>query len=235
MTNDKSRKHLPPYVSYRTFRNFIDGLQQRVPARIDRSYWGDTLSGSTGIQLMAALRFLNLIDDNGKPATRLKPLVIAKGNQREELLKEIALESFSFALQGPLDPQSATYGQLNEFFHETFQLTEDVGRKCIKFFVELAHDAGISLSPFITKRLRSSHTTPGTKTISKKTIHRTKRNLIIPQDIEEIPENISWNRMLLTKFPSFDPNWGDEIKLKWFTAFDELMKHSPSKDGNSKE
>lgn len=30
--------------------------------------------------------------------------------------------------------------------------------------------------------------------------------------------------MLLEKFPSFDPAWNDDLKLKWFEAFDELLK-----------
>ena len=59
MTSEKGRKHLPPYVSYRTFYNFIERLQQHMPSRIDRSYWGELLSGSNGTQLMAALRFLS--------------------------------------------------------------------------------------------------------------------------------------------------------------------------------
>ena len=33
--------------------------------------------------------------------------------------------------------------------------------------------------------------------------------------------------MLLAKFPTFDPNWSDEVKVKWFTAFDELLKRHP--------
>ena len=74
MIDDKGKRTLPPYVSYRTFRNFIDGLQMGIPARIDRSYWGDRYSGSSGTQLMTALRFLGLIDSHGTPTTRLRQL-----------------------------------------------------------------------------------------------------------------------------------------------------------------
>jgi len=35
--------------------------------------------------------------------------------------------------------------------------------------------------------------------------------------------------MLLTKFPTFDPTWSDEVKLKWFEAFDRLLKEGQSK------
>ena len=82
MVTERGRKRLPPYISYRTFHNFVERLQQQLPARIDRSYWGDMLSGSTGTQLMAALRFLDLIDENGRPTDRLKPLV--NGQRRSE-------------------------------------------------------------------------------------------------------------------------------------------------------
>jgi hypothetical protein len=217
MITEKSRGRLPPYVSYRTFRNFIEGLQQRVPSRIDRSYWGDTLSGSTGTQLMAALKFLGLIDARGQPMPRLKPLVSTKGEQRAELLREILSD--------------ATYSQLDEIFHDTFQLTDDVRRKCVKFFVELATEAGVPLSPFITKRFRSTHSNAGIKIPIKRTSIRTNRNLVMPQILEEIPEQGPWGRMLLTKFPTFDPSWSDELKLKWFEAFDELLKRVPDRGG----
>ena len=228
MVTERSRKRLPPYISYRTFRNFIDGLQQGIPARIDRSYWGERLSGSTGTQLLAALRFLGFVDTNGIPNDRLKQLVNAKGDKRTELLQEITSEAFAFLLLSPFDLQTATYAQLQEIFHYTFQLTGDVSRKCIKFFIALASDAEIPLSPFITKQFRLTHTTTGTKTVTKRASARTKGNPLVPQGTEEIPDQIPWDKMLLTKFPAFDPTWSDEVKLKWFEAFDELLKRSKS-------
>jgi hypothetical protein len=224
VVTEQGRKHLPPYVSYRTFCNFVDGLQQRVPSRIDRSYWGNILSGSTGTQLMAALRFLGLIDANGKPTERLKPLASAKGEPKAQLLREIASEAFSFVLDSSLDLESATYAQLEEVFHNTFQLTDDVRRKCVKFFIALVSDAGVALSPFITKRTRSVYTSAGTKTIAKRIAGRTNRNSLVPKTSDELPGQSAWHRMLLDKFPNFDPAWNDEIKLKWFAAFDEMLK-----------
>jgi len=224
VTIEKGRKHLPPYVSYRTFRNFIDRLQQRLPSRIDRSYWGDLLSGSTGTQLMAALRFLELIDVNGKPTEQLKPLVAARGEPRAQLLRKVTSQAYSFVLDSSIDIESATYGQLEEVFHNTFQLTDDVSRKCVKFFIALSGDAGMPISPFITKRTRSSRSAAGTKTIAKKVAGRTKRNGLVPQQPDEIPDNHLWSDKLLEKFPSFDPSWNDDIKIKWFAAFDELLK-----------
>lgn len=226
MAKERSNKRLPPYVSYRTFCNFIEGMRQQMPARIDRSYWSGTLAGSTGTQLMAAFRFLGLIDTSGRPTAQLKSLVPAKGEQRAMLLKDLATGTFGFVFQGSLDPQNATYSQLEEVFHETFQCTGDVARKCIKFFIALSNDAGIPLSPFITKRTKPpySHSLSGAGKPKKRSGIETLRNSPVPQSARETTSQISWNEMLLTKFPSFDPAWSDEVKLKWFAAFDELLK-----------
>jgi hypothetical protein len=221
VTTEKARKHLPPYVSYRTFHNFIERLQQRIPSRIDRSYWGDILSGSTGTQLMAALRFLGLVDANGKPTEQLRPLVMARGEPRAKILRELAADAYDFVVTSPLDLESATYAQLGEVFSNTFKMTDDVSRKCVKFFIAMSGDAGMPLSPFITQRTRAS---TGTKKVSRKASGRTNRNALVPQVAEEIPKNLSWHSMLLSKFPDFDPSWSEEIKVKWFSAFDELLK-----------
>jgi len=229
VTIEKGRKHLPPYVSYRTFYNFIERLQQHVPSRIDRSYWGELLSGSNGTQLMAALRFLYLIDINGKPMEVLKRLVEARGEQKAKILHDVTDDAYGFVLKSSLDLESATYSQLVEVFHSTYQLTDDVSRKCVKFFIAMANDAGLKISPFITKRTRSAHSGTGTKANTKKTALRTNRNPVIPEQRDEIPNTNSWHGMLLSKFPNFDPAWPDEIKLKWFSAFDEMLKKGLSK------
>jgi len=207
MVNDKSRKSLPPYVSYRTFRNFLDGLQLGMPSRIDRSYWGDRLSGSNGIQMMTALRFLGLIDNDGIPQTRLRQLVSARGTQKSEILKQIAYTAFSFLSERSLDPQVATYSQLEEAFYNTYQVTGDVARKCIKFFVSLESDAGIILSPFIMKKSRAIRTDSVRKRAAKKTNAGTIQNSAISLTPNSIPTRMTWHD-----------------KLRWFEAFDTLLK-----------
>lgn len=199
-----------------------------MPSRIDRSYWGDKLSGSNGIQLMTALRFLGLIDSDGIPQTRLRQLVSARGTQRSEILKQIAYTTFGFLAERTLDPQVATYSQLEEAFYNTYQVTGDVGRKCIKFFVSLESDAGIILSPFIMKKSRTLRADNVRKRTTKKTSAGTIQNLAVPQAADSIPPQMTWYETVLTKFPTFDPTWSDEVKLKWFEAFDALLKRGLS-------
>jgi hypothetical protein len=224
LVNDRNKKRSPPYVSYRSFLTLLEELQRGLPSRIDRSYWGDKFSGSTGTQLMSALRFLSLIDSSGIPTGQLKDLVNARGPLRNEILKRISQQSFPFLMDTSFESEKATYAQLEEVFNEVYQVDRDVCRKCLKFFTELANDAGIPLSPFITKKSKNSRQTPIVEKVPKRIGTRTNQNVTVPQKTELIPHPMSWKELLLTKFPSFDPTWPNDVQLKWFEAFDELLK-----------
>jgi len=230
MTIEEGRKHLPPYVSYKTFNNFLSRLQQHLPTRIDRSYWGDMFSGSSGAQLMAAMRFLNLVDANTRPTPHLKLLVLATGDHKTLLLKQVATEAYDFVLKGPLDSQNATYAELEEIFQNTFRMKGDVSRKCIKFFTELAHDSGIPVSPSFAKKYKVPRSNLGTKNAAKKFGTRTNQNFSVPLLDNKIIELDPWHKMLLEKFPAFDPTWNDDIKMNWFNALGQMIKLNPHID-----
>ena len=60
---------IPPYVAYRTFRNFLVQLEkQGLPGRIDRSVLSHK-SGTVQSQLLLALEFLGLIPVDEIPVT----------------------------------------------------------------------------------------------------------------------------------------------------------------------
>jgi hypothetical protein len=224
---EEGRKHSPPYVSYKTFGSFISQLQPQVPSRIDRSIWGEMFSGSTGTQLMSAMRFLNLIDGNARPTARLRVLPSASGEHRAALLRQVAEESYAFVLKGTLDTQNATYAELEDTFQNSYHMKSDVCRKCIKFFTEISKDAGIPLSPQITKKRKVPRTNSGIKNANKIVGTRTNNNLVVPIKESKIPELLPWHQMLADKFPHFDPAWNDDIKKKWFEAYFELFKINP--------
>ena len=227
MTMEEGRKHSPPYVSYKTFGSFISQLQPQVPSRIDRSIWGEMFSGSTGTQLMSAMRFLNLIDGNARPTARLRVLPSASGEHRAALLRQVAEESYAFVLKGTLDTQNATYAELEDAFQNSYHMKSDVCRKCIKFFTEISKDAGIPLSPQITKKRKVPRTNSGIKNANKIVGTRTNNKLVVPIKESKIPELLPWHQMLADKFPHFDPAWNDDIKKKWFEAYFELFKINP--------
>ncbi|MBI4285102.1 MAG: DUF5343 domain-containing protein [Chloroflexi bacterium] len=217
------RKRLPPYVSYSTFQAFLADLNRGVPNRIDRS----SLPGRSGgivTQLVGALRYLDLADNNGTPSNRLRQLASARGPQRGEILKQVATEAYDFLFQGDFNLQAATPDQLDEVFQSTYPLRGDVTRKCVKFFKELANDAGIALSPFLTREPKSSRAPAGARKSSRKIVPKTKKFQQVPETLVEIPIQTPLDRMLMDKFPKFDPSWPDQLKVKWFEDFDQLLK-----------
>ena len=152
----------PPYTSYRTFKTFIQDLQEHgVPSRIDRSVL-TRFSGVVGTQLMHALRFLGLIEDYGRPTQRLKELVNAHGsaNWSEKFLELLRRE---YAPMFAIDLENATPSHFNEAFRRTFPAADAVVQKCVTFFLYAANDAGVKISGRVLKGRKPRSLTPRRK------------------------------------------------------------------------
>jgi len=152
MTIDNIGRQIPPYVSYECFTSLISPRLVSLPNRIDLNYIltgiNDEVSVSTATQLMHAMRFLNLIDENNRPNSRLKLLVSGTTQEhRAILLRHVAYETYAFIFKSRLDIQNATYADLETVFQNNYPVSSDTCRKCIKFFVDFCNDAGIPLSP----------------------------------------------------------------------------------------
>ena len=152
MTMEERSKNCPPYIPYKTFESFVSMLRQSLPARIDPGYLSDKVSANTGAQLLYAMTFLNLIDGNNRPTPRLKLLVLATGEHRKALMRQMADDGYCFVWKGDLNTQNLTYSDLENNFLNTYKMERDNCRKCINFFIDFCEDAGIPLSPeFISK------------------------------------------------------------------------------------
>ena len=225
MSPESPRKYSPPYISSRSFYHLLELLQENVPGRIDRSYLDTMFSGSASTQVMAAMRFLNLVDDGNKPTHHLRLLVDSRGDERTKRLKDVCTNSFGIVFNNnSLDLQTATYAQLEELFQVHFGVDGDVRRKCIKFFTSLATDAGISLSPHITKKVRTSHSNSTARAPVKRVAPKSSRTEEIPK-VAEIPETTQLLEKLLKKFPDFDVAWTAEQKAMWLEGFNMFMRN----------
>lgn len=153
----------PPYTSFRTFKTFIQDLHEHgVPSRIDRSVL-TRFSGVVGTQLMHALRFLGLIEDNGRPTQRLEELVNAHGagHWPERFLELLRQE---YAPMFAIDLETATPSHFNEAFRKAFPAADAVVQKCVTFFLYAANDAGVKISGRVLKGRKPRSLTPRRKT-----------------------------------------------------------------------
>lgn len=151
--SDEPRQQAPgaPYMSYRSFRKYLEDFELLgLPAQFDSSYFASA-SGSTVAQLRGTLRFFDLIDDDRRPTPLLAALLDASEDDQKIALKD-AFESH-YEKANALD-RNATRGQLADVFREQ-GLSGDTVQKAIGFYLSMADDVGIELSPYF-KRARSS-------------------------------------------------------------------------------
>ena len=206
------KKLLPPYLSYKTFSNFIEGLKVTTPARIDKSVM-PSLSGANQSWLIGTLKYMKLMTEDGVPSVQLTKLAKAQNDERKKLLREILVSSYPFLFSEPFNLRSATPRQIEEEFNKT-AATGDTVKRCIAFFLKAAKDAGIELSPYLQKMRYT------------KTTRTPRRNQITTEQIDNetaASSSRDWAAILVDKFPSLDPAWPDDVKAKWFDAFKQMM------------
>jgi hypothetical protein len=222
MIDNKEKSLSPPYLPYRTLENFIQRLKSGViPSRIDRSVMS-SFSGSIQAQLITTMRYLNLTNDQGSPTEKLERLVASDGAEKQKILNEVLSSSYPFLFNKNVDLNKITFAQISELFIEAGASGETT-KKSIRFFLNATKDAGINLSPHIKKPRAGAPRKSGSK--PKKGPEEKQGDEQLKDDVS--PEgqfsNNSWQQLLLSKFPSFDPAWSDEVKAKWFEGFKELM------------
>jgi hypothetical protein len=148
--NQENRQPTPPYIPLKTLTNFVNKLKEKtVPPRIDRTVLG-RYSGSVAGALIPALKFLALIDDEGKTSDKMRALVESYGSDTwKETLKKTIDEAYSNII-GALEIGSATKGMLEDEFKKT-GAEKSVVSRCMTFYVAALREAGVNVSPHITE------------------------------------------------------------------------------------
>ncbi|HXZ94737.1 MAG TPA: hypothetical protein VEG28_02360 [Dehalococcoidia bacterium] len=208
----------PPYVAFRTFLNFLDWLHDAgVPTRIDRSFWGERLSGAYGFQLMAALHFLDLIDDDNKTQPELETMALDV-DKRKPILRERLEESYADALSS-INLEKATHGELEDRFR-IYHIEGETLRKAVVFFIHAASYSGIPLSTHITKKTRGMRGSG-----AKKRGHPSKRKPLAEQQdkpASELPRRHDLHESingLLADLARIGPSWTKEERERWVNTF----------------
>ena len=139
---------IPPYVSYKTFLGFLASLKaQGIPSRIDRSVLSQK-SGSVQSQLLLAFNYLGLLGQGGRPAEHLHQLINSQGSGRRAILREITESAYQLVFDSGVNLETATSEEIEELFAQTGASGETL-RRSIAFFLALAREGGIPISPYI--------------------------------------------------------------------------------------
>jgi hypothetical protein len=215
-------KRKPPYLSFRTFSNFLDALRvSGVPTRLDRSVMASK-SGSIQALLLSALHFFGLVSQNGLPTADLEKLVQSEGRDRQETWRRILIKSYPALFK--LDLQRATTQQVSEVLGREGLSSPDTIRKALNFFLIAAKDAGLKLSPHIKPYAghKSARRTRPSDGLSETDPANTQASTIVEQHVNG---SSRW-QLALSKFPNLDPSWPDELRSNWVKSLREFCEQT---------
>lgn len=154
---------VPPYVAYKTLKNFLERFKQVLPARIDRGLMG-SMSGAAQSQVITAMRYLGMISENGIPTPALREYVSGQEEERKAALFKMLMGAYPFLFDTDPDPSANAFHistATAQFLRETMEANttatgETLGR-CIAFVKDAALDAGFNVSRYILqKKMRAS-------------------------------------------------------------------------------
>ncbi|MET4387662.1 hypothetical protein ABIB73_003419 [Bradyrhizobium sp. F1.4.3] len=168
--NDKAKALSPPYATFSAFISFINKLRDTtVPSRVDPSVFGNA-SGSLAYSIIASLKYLKLINDNGSPTQDFIALVKASDDARPALWKKIMVAAYPSLLSGEVDLTTITAGQFDEHLRKEYNVQGSTVDKVALFFVAGAKLADIPLSGLLLARKPVA-----TSTAAKKSVKQRKR------------------------------------------------------------
>jgi hypothetical protein len=149
-----TKKPIPAYLPYETFRSFIDTLHTTaLPTVIDKSLMRN-MSGGAQSHLMVALRFLGLIEDKGKVLPPLERLHAAFGSPEWAAELEKVFNSAYSSIMGVLSVDKATEKQLNDHFRQNTAVDGTMLDRAIRFYLTGLKDAKVTVSEHIGNRKR---------------------------------------------------------------------------------
>jgi hypothetical protein len=143
----ESKQPSAVYASWVTVTNALDALAHGVPPNIDRTLFPG-LNWAVQNQLIAALKFLQLIDTNGDSTPQLISLAEDTEHRRENwaaVLKSAYKDVFA------MDLTKASPLQLEQAIQK-LGVSGDTLDKAVRFFLSAAGFAGIPLSPHLQRK-----------------------------------------------------------------------------------
>lgn len=141
------------YLAFRTFMSAIESLEQGVPKRLDRTMW-KSQSGQTQGQIMMALRFFGLIDDDDVPTVALHRLIAPENkDRRPEQIGALLRHAYKGILDHDLTRM--TPKMLEELMSD-YNVQGDTRRKAVTFFLQAARYADLPMHPLLFSQIRTS-------------------------------------------------------------------------------
>lgn len=172
---ESPKKSVPPYATYKSFSNFINGLREHgAPKHITRSMLPGSNSGKAAMS--ASLLALGLVNDSAEPTQIMRQLTDSKKDYGT-VLRQVLEQSYGFLSDGSIDISATTTDKVVEKFKELGANGSTV-TKCMAFFLAAAADAKITVSRWVK-------TPPAPPKSSKKRVMRPQA----PAPIDDVEDD----------------------------------------------
>lgn len=153
---DTTATSSPPYATFGSFAGFLNKLRDDgLPNRIDASVFGNA-SGSIKYSVLAALKYLGLIDSAGKPSKFFADLVTATDEERPIYFAQLIRSGYPSLFEKGVDLDKMTAGQFDEHFRVQYQVKGSTIDKIAAFFIALAKAGNEKLSSQLLSRKATS-------------------------------------------------------------------------------
>jgi hypothetical protein len=131
-----AEKLIPVYVPWKSFSNYVGGLKlATLPHTLDNSVKPKAMSGGLWRQILSALRFLGLTENENVATDGLGALVGAHGTEQwPQAVKEHVLHAYENII-GNLPLENATAAQLDARFKENGNVDGQMLKKCVRFYI----------------------------------------------------------------------------------------------------
>lgn len=165
---DKPKPLTPPYATFGTFISLFNKLRDRgVPSRIDPSVFGSA-SGSVSYSVIASLKSLKLIDEDGRPSETFSEFALASDDKRGPLLKDIIEAGYPSLFADGINLAKATASEFDEHIRKEYDVKGSTVDKIAAFFLAAATQAGIELSPHLIARKPAYSSTSSKKSAKQR-------------------------------------------------------------------
>jgi hypothetical protein len=142
------------------FERFLAVIQRQNPPIVDSSFLAQIAPSNEG-KLLAQLKFLGVIDDQGKP-TRILPMLNMVGEEQKKAFEQIANEAYK-DLESEIKMERAVPDDIVNFFIRKYAFTRDKAINASKFYLYLLEKGekpvSTELSAFLTEKVASVQST----------------------------------------------------------------------------
>ncbi len=140
-----AKLNVPPYGPSQGMLRGLQLLQRVTPSRVDEPFFrAQGVAPGNEYKVVGALRFLGLIDDEGRPTERCR-LLKTRGATFTLALQETVRQAYAGIL-GRLRPEDATRDRVFNYFVGEMGLGTEMANKAARFFIDLCRFAEIPLA-----------------------------------------------------------------------------------------